>query len=95
MKDGAMSEIPAFATISFAIRDGIADLRLNRPEVLNAINSAMIGDLHRALDLAEADAGVRAIVISGEGRAFSAGFDLKESAARGETSRPTLRIRSP
>ena len=86
MKDGAMSEIPAFATISFAIRDGIADLRLNRPEVLNAINSAMIGDLHRALDLAEADAGVRAIVISGEGRAFSAGFDLKESAARGETS---------
>jgi len=81
-----MSHDAVFSTISFGIADGIAELRLNRPEVLNAINGAMISDIGRALDLAEADPGVRAIVVTGEGRAFSAGFDLKESAARGDTS---------
>lgn len=57
-------------------REGLALLTLNRPEKLNAINKAMIDQLGRALDEAEADAAVRAIVLAGDGRAFSAGFDL-------------------
>lgn len=81
-----MSDQSGFSTILFSVEDGIAELRLNRPEVLNAINGAMITDIGRALDQAEADPAVRAIVVTAEGRAFSAGFDLKESAARGETS---------
>lgn len=81
-----MSDQTAFSTIRFSVEGGIAEVRLNRPEVLNAINGAMIADIGRALDLAEADPAVRAIVVTAEGRAFSAGFDLKESAARGDTS---------
>jgi enoyl-CoA hydratase len=57
-------------------REGIAVLTLNRPDKLNAINKAMIEQLGAALDAAEADAGVRVIVLNGAGRAFSAGFDL-------------------
>ena len=81
-----MSEGSSLSTVYFSVTNSIAELRLNRPEVLNAINSAMITYIGHALDLAEANPAVRAIVVTGEGRAFSAGFDLKESAARGETS---------
>jgi enoyl-CoA hydratase len=51
-------------------------ITLQRPEKLNAINREMIAALHRALDAAEGDETVRAIVLNGAGRAFSAGFDL-------------------
>lgn len=81
-----MANVFTFDTIKVDMVGDIADLRLARPEVLNAINSTMIADLHAALDRLEADPSVRAIVVSGEGRAFSAGFDLKESAARGDTT---------
>src|SRR5262245_13969353 len=57
-------------------REGIAILTLNRPDKLNAINKAMIEQLAQALDAAEASDSVRAIVVNGAGRAFSAGFDL-------------------
>ena len=57
-------------------RDGLAVLTLNRPDKLNAINGAMIAALDRALDAAESNDSVRAIVVVGAGRAFSAGFDL-------------------
>ncbi|MGH8129852.1 MAG: enoyl-CoA hydratase/isomerase family protein [Steroidobacteraceae bacterium] len=57
-------------------RDGLAVLTLNRPEKLNAVNREMIEVLGRALDEAEANDAVRAIVLAGAGRAFSAGFDL-------------------
>lgn len=62
-------------------RDGLAVLTLNRPDKLNAINGAMIAGLHRALDAAESDEAVRAIVVAGAGRAFSAGFDLDMGVA--------------
>ena len=57
-------------------RGAVALLTLNRPEKLNAVNPPMIDALHAALDAAEADDGVRAVVLAGAGRAFSAGFDL-------------------
>jgi enoyl-CoA hydratase len=62
--------------IGYERRDAIAVLTLNRPDKLNAINAAMIAGLHGALDTAEADDGIRVVVIVGAGRAFSSGFDL-------------------
>lgn len=55
----------------------IANLKLNRPEKLNAINGDMLDELIAALDSAEQDDDIRVLVLSGEGRAFSAGFDLE------------------
>jgi enoyl-CoA hydratase len=63
-------------TVLYERRDSIALITLNRAEKLNAINKSMIAGLNRALDGAEADPAVRAVVLAGAGRAFSAGFDL-------------------
>jgi enoyl-CoA hydratase len=64
--------------------DGIAHIALNRPKALNAINSVLMHEATGALKALEADPAIRCIVLSGDGRSFSAGFDLKESAAAGE-----------
>jgi enoyl-CoA hydratase/carnithine racemase len=57
-------------------------ITLNRPEALNAITRSMLKEFHRALDEAEADPEIRAIVITGAGRAFSAGFDQATTSGR-------------
>lgn len=58
-------------------RDGpVAVLTFNRPQSLNAISPGMEAEFHHALDVADADASVRAIVVTGEGRAFSSGYDF-------------------
>jgi enoyl-CoA hydratase/carnithine racemase len=62
--------------------NGIAHLQLNRPERINALGKAMLLEIHDALDALEADAEVRVIVLSGAGKGFSSGFDLKEQMAR-------------
>jgi enoyl-CoA hydratase len=66
-----------FQAIEYTVQDHIAHLQLNRPERLNALNKAALEQINRAMDLAEADEAVRVIVVSGAGRAFSSGFDLK------------------
>ena len=58
--------------------DGVALIRLNRPQALNALNSQLLGELSQALDAAEADEGVRCVVLTGSDRAFAAGADIKE-----------------
>lgn len=60
------------------ISDGIAVFTLNRPEKLNAINFAIIDTLMVLLDTIERDSEVNAIIITGKGRAFSAGADIAE-----------------
>src|SRR6201988_4587112 len=60
-------------------RDGIVTLTLNRPESLNAMNEAMMGEMERILIELEADTAVRAVVLTGAGRAFSSGGDQKRS----------------
>lgn len=64
------------ATVEYIKHDAIAEIRLNRPEKLNAINGEMLDGLAAALDRAEADDTIRVVLLTGEGRAFSAGFDL-------------------
>jgi len=72
-------------------RGSVALLTLNRPDKLNAINEPMIGALDTALDEAEADDAVRAIVIAGKGRAFSAGFDLDMGLGEGKSDPAAVR----
>lgn len=64
------------ALIEYIADGAIARIRLNRPKKLNAINAEMLDGLTAALDRAEADENIRVVMLSGEGRAFSAGFDL-------------------
>ncbi|SLN22604.1 putative enoyl-CoA hydratase echA8 [Roseovarius litorisediminis] len=64
-------------------RTGI--LTFNRPHVMNAFNSELIAATHEAMDGFLSDDSVQAIVLHGAGRCFSAGFDMKESAAKGIT----------
>jgi len=70
----------AFTALTYDVRDAKAYLTLNRPERLNAINDAMPGEIRAAVEQANDDANVRVIVVQGAGRAFCAGYDLKEFA---------------
>ncbi|MBI5446194.1 MAG: enoyl-CoA hydratase/isomerase family protein [Deltaproteobacteria bacterium] len=70
----------AYETILFEKKDGVGRITLNRPEALNALNKPMVIELGEALDAAEKDEEIRVIVLSGSGRAFCVGFDLKMAA---------------
>ncbi|MDE0206279.1 MAG: enoyl-CoA hydratase-related protein [Candidatus Tectomicrobia bacterium] len=63
-------------------RDGVVTLRLNRPETLNAMNVAMMAEFERLLPDIAADAAVRAVVLTGTGRAFSSGGDQKRDRSQ-------------
>ncbi len=65
-------------TIALTIADGVATLLLNRPDKLNAFTDPMLAALLKGLRQCERDAAVRAVVITGAGRAFSAGQDLAD-----------------
>jgi len=67
-------------TVRLEVADGVATVVLDRPERLNAISTTLARDLHAALRRAADDAAVRVIVLTGNGRAFCAGDDLKEFA---------------
>jgi enoyl-CoA hydratase/carnithine racemase len=67
--------------ILYQVRERVATIRLNRPEKLNAWTAVMARELRAALTVAEADAGVRAIVITGAGRGFCSGADMSRLAA--------------
>jgi enoyl-CoA hydratase len=67
-----------FQTIELQTGGPVAVLTLNRPQRLNAINKQMLGELQDALDIVEADSGVRVLMVKGAGGNFSSGFDLKE-----------------
>ncbi len=71
----------SYLTLLFSHSDGVAQLVLNRPERLNAINGLMKAELHQVFDHIDADDDIGAVVVSGAGRAFSSGMDLKDDAA--------------
>ena len=66
-----------FDTITYAVADSVCTITLDRPEVANAQNTAMIDELDAALDLADADDAVRVVILAGNGKHWSAGHDLK------------------
>jgi len=68
-------------TVNVQVADGVARIELNRPEALNAWNAQFGADLLQALRAATADREVRAVLLTGAGRAFSSGADLKDIGA--------------
>lgn len=73
---------PRWETLRVVVADGVGHLELHRPERLNALGQAMLREIQAAMDALEADPAVNAIVVSGAGKGFSSGFDLKEQMAR-------------
>ena len=67
-----------FETITFSVEVGIARLTLNRPDKLNSFTGQMHAELRVALDAIQADKAIRVLVLTGAGRAFSAGQDLAD-----------------
>src|ERR1051325_6702249 len=65
--------------VLFDVREGVAVLTLNRPRVLNALSTALKQQLSDAFDRIASDPGIRAVVLTGAGKAFSAGQDLNEA----------------
>lgn len=70
----------AYETLLYERQGPVGILTLNRPNRANAMNRTMLEELQRACDAIEADAAVRAVVLTGAGGAFCSGFDLKEQA---------------
>jgi enoyl-CoA hydratase/carnithine racemase len=65
-----------YSTILYDLEDNVLIITLNRPEILNAFNREMMTEMIDALDKADADDNVRAIIVTGAGRGFCAGADL-------------------
>ncbi|MCP4846040.1 MAG: enoyl-CoA hydratase [Acidimicrobiales bacterium] len=69
--------MPDLATVRYAVEGHVCTLTMDRPEVANAQNTELIDDLDAAFDAAGADDEVRVVVLTGAGRHFSSGHDLK------------------
>lgn len=84
-----------FETIAYRVDESVAHLVLSRPARTNALNGRMLEEINAAMDLAEADAAAKVVIVSGAGSAFSSGFDLKEQMERRPTGfeqwKPILR----
>jgi len=96
-----------FKCIIYEKDEGIATIKLNRPKVLNAMNKQLWLDFQVALEDVKNDPEIKVLIITGEGRAFSTGADLKDSKDRSiedyrdylvelqETSRTIIRFEKP
>lgn len=62
--------------VLYSVENGIATITMNRPKAMNSMNDGLIDGLHAALDKVEADPEVKAVVLTGSGKAFCAGGDL-------------------
>jgi 2-(1,2-epoxy-1,2-dihydrophenyl)acetyl-CoA isomerase len=69
---------PSFATIRYEVAGSVATITLDRPDALNALNRTMKDELLRAVRAVDKDPTVRAVIVTGTGRAFCAGQDLRE-----------------
>ena len=72
---------PEFETILYSVDEGIATITLNRPEKLNAFTARMMMELIAAFDLTDADDAIKAVIVTGAGRAFCAGADLSRGGS--------------
>lgn len=75
-----------FKNLLLDIQNGIATITLNRPDVFNAFNDEMSYELQDALKKVEKDANARVVILTGAGKAFCSGQDLKAAAAAGNRS---------
>jgi len=72
--------VPSESRITCELSEGIADVRLDRPDKLNALSLGMLRDLRATARRLRREPGLRAVVISGNGRSFCAGLDLRAAA---------------
>ncbi len=96
-----------YESIIYEKKDKIGLIKLNRPKVLNAMNQQLWIEIQDALDIVKQDNGIKALIITGVGRAFSTGADLKDSKGRSiedyrsyleslqEASRKIIRFEKP
>ncbi len=68
------------ALVEVTVEDGIAIVTLNRPDALNSLSVALLGELDAAATRVERESGIRAAIMTGAGRAFAAGADIEEIA---------------
>jgi enoyl-CoA hydratase len=73
-----------FQYLTYDLQDNLATVTIERPDALNALNQELILELAVALELAEADLDVRALIITGVGRAFVAGADIENLQRLGD-----------
>ena len=66
----------AYETILYEKSGPVVTVTLNRPDSVNALNPQMVKELHAALDEADRDPQARAIILTGAGRGFCAGYDI-------------------
>lgn len=96
----------AYQTLIVSVENSVALIRLNRPEALNALNSALMAELAQALTEADSDDQVRCLVLTGSEKAFAAGADVREMAGKsfvdvfsddlfGPDAEAILRVRKP
>jgi 2-(1,2-epoxy-1,2-dihydrophenyl)acetyl-CoA isomerase len=80
----------SFQTIEITKKDKVAVIKLNRPELLNAVNEQLVWDFQKATEDVKKDDSVRVVIITGSGRGFSAGADLSEKKASWKGSKDAL-----
>ncbi len=73
-----------FDTLRYEVADGLCRLTLNRPDRMNAMTNQMVREATDALEVASADPTIRVLVLTGEGRAFCPGADLKHFSSGGQ-----------
>lgn len=79
-----MTSLISEGPVLLDVQDGIARLRLNRPDASNSVDVPLLKALHAAILTCHAEPSVRVVVLSGEGRNFCAGGDVKTFASKGE-----------
>lgn len=72
--------MPEFSQIRYEVSESIATITLHRPEKMNAFTGVMMRELLEVFDIIDADDAVRAVIVTGEGKAFCAGADLSSGA---------------
>jgi 2-(1,2-epoxy-1,2-dihydrophenyl)acetyl-CoA isomerase len=77
-------------TVLYEQQDNVAIISLNRPDSLNGFTTELCAELLQAFEKAQSDEGIRVIVLTGEGRAFSAGADLKQGFVGDRTTQGKL-----
>jgi len=88
----------SFETLLYAVEDGVATITLNRPGKMNAFDVRMRDELVAAFDATDADDAVRAVIVTGAGKAFCAGADLSSGgrtfdyAERRDAARESVRV---
>ena len=75
-------------SLTYEVNGPVALLTLNRPDKLNAIDTAMMAEMNAAMDQAEEDHSIRAIVVKANGKSFSAGFDLDDEVWSSDKDEP-------